>query len=324
VLNASLAANKAVLSVALPFRRGAAAAGLPQRVKILGWGENIGRTTGARILVDESTVATLTANQELVACDLVPLDYEHQSEPTHPNYIPDPRLSPGAGKIEVVSGEGVYLSAITYTANGEQYADSYQDVSAVVRLDKASRPLWISSVALTQRGDLAGMELAESIAALSAQINSTTMTDPNATYRPILLKLLKLPDTASEEDIIAASEKESSEPNEPTDMTDADTAALSARLDALEATHSTQCRQALVDAACRAGKVITLSAELIAETPLAVLSAILDGLPANVVPMQTTTGKEIPSEKTAVLSADEKGAAKRLGLTEEEFAKGKL
>jgi phage I-like protein len=321
VLPASLSTNKAVLSVALPFRRGAAAAGLPQRVKILGWGENIGRTTGARILVDEAVVATLAANQELVACDSVPLDYEHQSEPTHPNYIPDPRLSPGAGKIEVVAGEGVYLSAITYTANGEQYADSYQDVSAVVRLDKAGRPLWISSVALTQRGDLAGMELAEAIAALSAQINPKTMTDPNATFRPILIKLLKLPDNASDEDIIAAGEKSSPEPTDL--MPSEETAAMSARLDALEATHATQTRQALVDQASREGKVIPLSAEIIATTPVAVLSAMVAGLPANVVPMQTTTGKELPSEKTAVLSADEKGAAKRLGLSEAEYLKGK-
>ena len=320
MLPTALSANKAVLSVALPFRRGAAAAGLPQRVKILGWGENIGRTTGARILVDESTVATLTANQELVACDSVPLDYEHQSEPSHPNFIPDPRLSPGAGKIEVVSGEGVFLSAITYTANGEQYADSYQDVSAVVRLDKAARPLWISSVALTQRGDLAGMELAESIAALSASLTPlpTTMTAPNDAIRQIALKLLNLPATASDEDIIAAGDT----PEEP--MTAADTAALSARLSSVEAILATQSRQALVDAACRAGKVITLSAEHIAETPLAVLGAILEALPAGEVPMQTTTAKEVPSEKTAVLSADEKGAAKRLGLTEEEYAKGKL
>lgn len=311
--------------MALPFRRGAAAAGLPQRVKILGWGENIGRTTGARILVDDAVVASLTANQELVACDLVPLDYEHQSEPSHPNYIPDPRLSPGAGKIEVVSGEGVFLSAITYTANGEQYADSYQDVSAVVRLDKAGRPLWISSVALTQRGDLAGMELAESIAALSAATPSqapTTMTDTTAAFREIARKFLKLPDTASDEDIIAAGDASNTEATDP--MPAAETAALSARLATLEAIHTTQTRQALVDAATRDGKVIPLSAELIATTPLAVLSAMVEALPAHVVPMTPTGAKELPSEKTAALSADEKGAAARLGLTEAEYAKGKL
>jgi phage I-like protein len=106
-------------------------------------------------------------------------------------------------------------------------------------------------------------------------------------------------------------------------MPSEETAAMSARLDALEATHATQTRQALVDQASREGKVIPLSAEIIATTPVAVLSAMVAGLPANVVPMQTTTGKELPSEKTAVLSADEKGAAKRLGLSEAEYLKGK-
>ena len=321
---APITTAKAVLSAALPFRRGAAAADLPQRVKILAWGENIGRTTGARILVDETTAATLTANQERVACDLVPLDYEHQSERTHPNYIPDPRLSPGGGKIEVVPGEGVFLSAITYTPNGLQYADSYQDVSAVVHLDRAGRPLWISSVALTQRGDLAGMELAEAIAALSAT-TPNTMTD-NASLRPILLKLLKLPDSATDEDIIAAGESSTTTTETMDDTTAETTAALSAvttRLDQLEAAAITRQREDLVARASRDGKIIPLSAELIASTPVAVLSALVDGLPAGEVPLQANGSREKVEAKTAALSADEKGAAARLGLTDAEYLQGK-
>jgi len=170
------------LSLALPFRRGAAATGLPQRIKILGWGENIGRTTGARILVDDKVARTLSANQELVAIERVPMDYEHQSHKDHPNYLPDPRLSPGAGSIEVVPGEGVYLSAISYTANGEQHADSYQDVSAVVHLDGEGRPLWVSSVALTQTGDVSGMEFSEAVAALSA-LESPPTAYPNIQFQ---------------------------------------------------------------------------------------------------------------------------------------------
>jgi phage I-like protein len=321
---------RAVLSMALPFRRGGAAAGLPQRIKILGWGENLGRTTGAKILVDEHVAQTLSSNQELVAIERVPMDYEHQSVKGHPNYLADPRHSPGSGTIEVVAGEGVYLSNITYTSNGETHAGDYLDVSGVVHLDKAGRPLWVSSVALTQTGDVAGMEFSEAVAALSARRVSlsktepNTMTDSNATFRPILLKLLKLPDNATDEDIIVAGEKESAEETTETMTTDeTETATLSARLDALEAIHTSQCRQALVDQACREGKAIPLSAELIATTPVAVLAAMVAGLPANVVPMQTTTSKEVPSEQTAVLSADEKGAAKRLGLTDEEYLKGK-
>ena len=314
--------------MALPFRRGGAAAGLPQRIKILGWGENLGRTTGAKIVVDDHVAQTLSSNQERVAIERVPMDSEHQSVKGHPNYLADPRHSPGSGTIEVVAGEGVYLSNITYTANGETHAGDYLDVSGVVHLDKAGRPLWISSVALTQTGDVAGMEFSEAVAALSARRGSLsktephTMTDSNATFRPILLKLLKLPDNATDEDIVTAG-AEFSETETETPMTAEETATLSARLDALEATHTSQCRQALVDQATREGKVIPLSAELIAETPVAVLAAMVAGLPAGEVPMASTGRAELPGARTAALSADEKGAAQRLGLTEEEYLKGK-
>lgn len=336
MLNAShpLAA-KAVLSAALPFRRGGAAADLPQRVKLLGWGENIGRTTGARILVDDAAVASLAANQELVAIERVPMDYEHQSVKGHPNYQADPRFSPGAGTIEVVAGEGVYLSAIDYSANGEQHAESYQDVSAVVHLDKAGRPLWISSVALTQTGDVAGMEFAEAVAvlsarqaALSSQIKPTMNNDTTAdetTFRGLLMKFLKLADDATDEDIIAAASKTvESAPKEEADPVKADsTAALSARIVALENRSASRERQDLVARATREGKVIPLSAELMEQTPLAVLSAIVAGLAPGEVPLAIQGRKEVPAAKVAALSADEKGAAARLGLTEEEYLKGK-
>jgi phage I-like protein len=315
--------------MALPFRRGGSAAGLPQRIKILGWGENLGRTTGARILVDEHVAQTLSANQERVAIEQVPMDYEHQSVKGHPNFKEDPRHSPGAGKIEVVAGEGVYLSNITYTANGETHAPDYLDVSGVIHLDHAGRPLWVSSVALTQTGDVAGMEFSEAVAALAALSAralpisplTTTMSESATAIREIALKLLNLPDTATDEDIIAAGDTEP--------MTATDTAALSARLDLLEATHSqmqathdSQSRQALVDQASREGKAIPLSAELIATTPLAVLSAMVAALPVT-VPLDPVGARENADARTAVLSADEKGAARRLGLTDLEYTRGK-
>lgn len=335
--------ERAVLSLAQPFRRADAAA-LPQRVRILKWGENLGRTTGARILVDERVAQTLSANQELVAIERVPMDYEHQSVKDHPNYQPDPRLSPGAGKIEVVSGEGVYLSAIDYSSNGQLHADSYQDVSAVVHLDKDGRPLWISSVALTQTGDVSGMEFSEAVAALSARtkpavLNSNltptakkTMETPSDTppsadinFRALLLTFLGLPAEASDEDIITASETKTAAMSATTPETTPATVPESATVAALAAITSrldNQDRQQLVDRATREGKVIPLSAALVKETPIAVLSAIIDALPAGEVPTTVSGSREKPASKVAALSADQSAAAKALNLTEEEYRKG--
>lgn len=314
--------------MAMPFC-GAAAASLPQRTKILSWGENIGRTTGARILVDEVVAQTLSANQELVACDRVPMDYEHQSVKGHPNYVPDPRLSPGSGTIEVIPGDGVYLSAISYTANGSAHADSYTDVSAVVHLDADGRPLWISSVALTQRGDVAGMEFGEAVAALSARTAALSADSPKPKtvmqneetnpFRDKLIKLLGLTPgesgEISDEEIANAIDQKleaagAAKPEEKTTEV-----ALSARLDKIE-------RNALVDRATREGKVIPLSAEEIDSTPVAVLSSIISRLtPGEVNLAGSAQAKEKPAAKVVALSADEAAVARQLGLTEEQYRK---
>lgn len=321
-------ASSAVLAAVLPFRSGGAEAGLPQRVKILAWGENRGRTTDKLVVVDEKCV-NLSANQELVACDRVPMDYEHESVKGHPNYKPDPRHSPGYGTIEVVAGEGVFLSGIEYTPNGLEFAASYQDVSAFVHLDDENRPLWVSSVALTKKGDVAGMEFKEAVAALSAlqaplkvevEINPT---EPKHTmdYKAILLKLLGLPEGASDDEMNAAAEKLAGE-SKPAAA--ADTAAMSAiegRLKVLEGDRDSRERQAIMDRAAAAGKVIPLSAEEVEQTPVAILSAIEAKLPAGEVPLPGAKAEEKPGSNVVALSADEANAARQLGLSPEEFRK---
>ena len=209
-------AKAVVLSTALPYQRGADAE-LPQRVRILAWGENIGRTTKAKIKVGERTQACLSANQTATASERVPLDYEHQSVPGHPNFKPDPRAVAGFGVIELVPGDGVYLSAIEYTPNGQEFACNYPDVSAEAYLDKDGNLLFVRSVALTQYGAVAGMEFTEAVAACAclgrpAALSSshpqhhTTMaddnTDPKApVYRDALITMLQLQPEDGQDDV---------------------------------------------------------------------------------------------------------------------------
>ena len=315
-----------VLALGAPFRSGAAAAGLPQRVRILAWGENIARPSGKVILVDDAVAETLSANQQLIGLDTVPMDYEHQSRKDHPNYKPDPRHSPGGGVIEVVPEDGVYLSAIEYTPNGLEHAASYKDVSAVVHLDKQGRPLWISSVALTQAGAVAGMEFAEAeAAALSAgasQQSPESKTEPSMnndanTYRALLVKLLKLKPEATDEELTAAVEASANSAAAPEAE---DTACLSVRLEALEKASADRERAALVAKAGAEGKVIPLSAEQIAACDVAILTAMVEQLPAGEVPKKLPgSTQEQTAASVVALSADEKSAAKALGLTEKEY-----
>lgn len=213
---------------------------LPRRIKILDWGENKGRTTGAHVLVNERTLSALPANQQACACDTVELDYEHQSVKNHPNFKEDPRHSAAHGTIEVEQGRGVYLNVTDYTPSGETHAPNYKDVSAVVRTDRRTGELLlVSSVALTQRGDVSGMEFADHVTALAATRSIPPETSPNNhpqnttmenndKYRALLIKLLGLTpgdgeSEISDESIIAAAESHAT-----------DQAALSAKITKLE------------------------------------------------------------------------------------------
>ena len=312
----------------VPFVRGAAAA-LPQRVRILAWGDNIGRTTKAKIVVGEKTLACLAANQLATACERVPLDYEHQSVKGHPNYVPDPRPVPGHGAIEIIEGDGVYLTALEYTPSGEQYAPNYQDVSAVAYLDAAANLLFIRSVALTQHGDVAGMEFAEAVAA-SASLShpeSTPPTTPTTTmldYKALLLARLGLPDAATDEDVTAALTTDATASAACTAVTatvaDPAAAATIATIATLTADFDTFRRTTAIDRAIAQGKVIPLADDVLATLPYAALTAMLDGLaPGQVATAASSATKEMTTAREVALSAEQAAAAKSLGLSETEY-----
>ena len=332
-------ASAIVLSGARPYRRGGDAGALPTRFKILEWGENVGRTTGAKITVGPATLAALSSNQAATACDIIPLDYEHQSVPKHPNYIPDPREVAGHGAVEVIEGDGVYFTAEAYTPSGLKFAPNYRDVSVVGFLDADSNLLLVHSVALTQRGDVAGMEfLAASAADLISQLQSSFAnnhpimdTNPAAAaaapdYRAHLIAMLKLTpandgDEVTDEQIMAALDTPAPAPEPvalaavasvPSVAPDAITA-LSARQDALE-------RRLLIQGATHAGKAIPLPDASLAEMTLTALTALLDALPAGAVPTAAgARAPELPAVRPVALSADQAAAAKALGLTDTEY-----
>ena len=324
---------------------------LPRRIKFLNWGENKGRTTGARVIVNERTLKSLAANQEAFACDIVELDYEHQSVKSHPNYKEDPRHSAAHGSVEVIEGEGVYLNVQDYTPNGLEHAASYQDVSGVARVDaKTGELLLVSSVALTQRGDVAGMEFSDHVVALSSTdplSNKPQDTNPNTPkstmddtekkdkYRMLLISLLGLEPEEGETEIsdeaIAGAAANFSEEKAMSAKDDAASEkekddviiSLTARLDNVETNQAIAQKAALVANATAQGKQIPLSAEDIEQLPLKVLTAMIDRLEPGQVPTQSQVATEKPAGEVA-LSADDKAIAALLDLTEEEYKAGQV
>jgi len=327
------AAAATALSTALPFRVGGAEVELPQRIKILAWGQNDGRTTGAKIIVDDQSALMLPRYQVALGLDKVVLDFEHQSHDGHPNFLPDPRDVPGHGEIEIVPGEGVFLSAVSYTPAGQKHAANYADVSAVAHLDDAGRLLYVSSVALTQHGDVAGMEFAEHVAALSAIKVTPPPTDPQPQhhmdkpdYRQLLIAQLGLkPDDSGEvsDEAIAAAVAKGASAALSAPAAQATPASQGETVETLSAKFDQDKRDRLIRDASKDGKVIPLSSTSINSMRPEVLSELIDKLPGNVVAMSTTqTGKEKPATQTVALSAEQSTAAKALGLTAEEYLKG--
>jgi phage I-like protein len=152
-----------------------------------------------------------------------------------------------------------------------------------------------------------------------------TTTAPD--FRALALKLLKLDESATDEQIIAAAATAEVEPRSsdkkdddasPANVTPMaaattpDTTALAARMDKIE-------RDYLVAEATRQGKVIPLSAEALLLTPLAVLTDLIAQLPAGTVPLKA--GAEMQAQTPALksLSAEEAIVASRLGYTAEQF-----
>jgi hypothetical protein len=160
-----------------------AAGNLPKRVRLAKWGTNKARGLGpngtdAEFVVNETTLAVLPEMQVKRGYDTVTLDFEHQSDPRHPNYKAGPIETAGHGTIAVVEGDGVFFESKKYTPTGVRYAASYPDVSGVFWVNGKREVILISSVALTLNGAVEGAEFAEATDRYLAACIAAAMTGP--------------------------------------------------------------------------------------------------------------------------------------------------
>ena len=138
----------------LRVSNGAARAGgaLPARLKVFNWGRN--ETTKGDFILDEFSAKVIPANQRALGHARVALDYEHNTLPSSATYreSKEPRPVAGYGEVEVVPGDGLYLSNITWTPSGKIAAANYEDLSIAPGTDDQRRINFIHSVALCRNG----------------------------------------------------------------------------------------------------------------------------------------------------------------------------
>lgn len=154
---------------------------LPERLLILPWGQHdLGKRGTA--LCDATTAALFAdAMKALKFNGPVALDFNHNSLPGHAAYLAEqePRRKAAWGIPLVVHGEGIYLTALSWTPEGRDafLGGHFQDISPVIFRDKANHVIAIHSAALCDHGEVDGLtieaasappELQHAFAALSS------------------------------------------------------------------------------------------------------------------------------------------------------------
>lgn len=183
---------------------------LPERLLILPWGQHdLGKRGTA--LCDATTAALFAdAMKALKFNGPVALDFNHNSLPGHAAYLAEkePRRKAAWGTPLVVPGEGIYLTALSWTPEGRDafLGGHFQDISPAIFRDKANHVIAIHSAALCDHGEVDGLtieaatappELQSAFAALSTlpasinpSIHPSTTPSPTPPMKPEILAAL--------------------------------------------------------------------------------------------------------------------------------------
>jgi phage I-like protein len=247
--------------------------------------------------------------------DTVDLDFNHNTVPGSEAYKADkePRKRAAFGPLEVVSGEGVYLTVRDWTPDGRAAVEGkhFQDLSPSIITNAAGEVIFVHSVALCRQGCTEGLEIAlnsPDLADLGAKFrtHSAAFSQPIMDkYKALLLTLLGLAETADDTAIEAAAKGLASKVDGATKAADAATSevkTMSADLKSLRELIVGAERDILVRKALSEGKLVTNS---IAALPLDSLKAVLAELPTNQVPLEKRTPEGIKTHSSSVIGSAE-------------------
>ncbi len=324
---------------------------LPQRIKILNWGDNP-NCHGRRVNVGPLFVKCLGA--ETYPYRKVALDFEHNTFPGTPAYkeSQEPRPVAGFGAIEAVEGDGVYLTMSSWTPEGEKMAVNYADVSAGAVTDKEGNLVAVASVALCRAGAVEGMDFVEAplsgdvSSALSGIINNQEgglkpaapiQKGKAMDYKALLLKSLGLGEDATDEAIQAALDKAAEAANAASPDTDKEKKAefdaavkaavaeavkpIEEKVAALSAAAVAHEKADLVAEAAREGKVVALGADALAKISVEDLKATI-AKTAVTVPLSARTPSGLkPAAPIGDVPEEFKAIALNCGVNPDIFKK---
>lgn len=274
---------------------------LPSRIKLLNWGEN--KTVKGPVVVGDETLAVLSVNQATRGFDRVALDYEHNTLKGTPAFkeSKEPRMVAGYGVPVVVKGEGLFLDQMMYTPSGVENAREYIDLSPVVAQNDTGEVLFLHSAALCRQGAVEDLQFynveleeggADSIEGLNAELQKMRKA-----LRAVSEKIYEI-ERAVEKQANADALDELTA-NSVKDLSDQVTT-LSTSFDEVR-------REQLIAAARAQGKKVP-SDEVTNKLDLTALSALLNDLEPDRIPLQRRTPATV-REHTVPEDSDESHAA---------------
>lgn len=315
--------------------------GAPSRLLVLPLGKHDARSRGKVICNQDTLTGLSTAQEAIKRGPRLALDFEHNTVPGTPAFLAEkePKQIAAWGEV-VATSAGVEMQNLEWTPAGlEAWKNkSFQDISPAVFRRADGTVVALHSVALCRHGELDGLtieaarapsSLAPLFAALSTsieiEIKPSTMK-PTAALIALLSALgVTLTETADEAATEAAMleaakavEGMKSKEKNPEGMSadNVQLTALAAEVKTLKEQNEKREREALVAVAAAEGKVIPLSPEVIALTPLNVLQDIVKNAKAGEVPKKTTTPSgEVKQGQPEAFSADELEAFAAMGVT---------
>ncbi len=309
---------------------------LPNRLIVAPWGSH--ETNKGTVVVNSTTLAQLPANNRAARFDRVALDFNHNTVPGAPAHKGEPAKVAAYGNVSVEDGIGIVLSAIEWTPEGREHASNghYPDVSPAIVQNDAGEVIFLHSAGLARQGEMDGVTL------FSADYSPSQPNEKrNMNYKALVITILSalgfsIPGDASDEDVKKAAEdfaeknKKKPEAETPTALSAAIMEAikpLSAEIEKLkqvqlaaQTNEEKGQRDQLIQRASQEGKVIPLSAELIATTPITVLSAMVEALPVT-VPMEQRTGKVKELSAAGMTDTADRSVRETLGISEEVWKK---
>jgi phage I-like protein len=320
---------------------------LPTRLLVFPWGEN--HTNQGLFIVNEVTANELVANQVRMKFDIVALDYQHNTAPVTDaagnSVAPEvlygtPRQVAGFSALDVVrpggaEAPGIYMTSVAYNPGQEEIVRSgaYPDLSPTPLTNERREVIFLHSVALCRQGEVDGVVFPIRLSAELAEVYNNTNTNNKQTMnREQLLALLasmgvtNLAADITDEALLTRVNERGAElqalaaatpaptppapatPPAPVDAANETLSKLEARIRGME------CDTILRNAASQ-GKVIGLSAEVVATMTPTQLQAVVDAAQPGRVPTSPVRGSGTaatpPAGGLTMLSSE---IAKNLGL----------